>query len=167
MIWDSTLNSVVALNSFLFVSSFSLQRIGFDFNWTAFSLHKGHLYNNNNTSSCDQPLSQPSIVPRQADDHHDEDEEAREKPAHRHDLPVRHRGFVTSFRSVSGNLILVLFWVWDTSEIKTKYYHSKRNKLIRVWKLYEYVFKRLFSYPKIPQSYFKFTEHGFIESNTN
>ncbi len=129
MIWDSTLNSVkFALNSFLFVSSFSLQRIGFDFNWTAFSLHKGHLYNNNN---------------------------------------VRHRGFVTSFRSVSGNLILVLFWVWNTSEIKTKYCHSKRNRLIRVWKLYEYVFKRLFSYPKIPKSDFKFTEHGFIESNTN
>ncbi len=69
---------------------------------------------------CDQPLSQPSIVQRQANDDHDEDEEARKEAAHRHDLPVRHRGFVTSFRSVSGYLIIVFFRVWYASAITTE-----------------------------------------------
>jgi hypothetical protein len=73
---------------------------------------------------CDQPLSKPSIVQRQAYDDHDKyeeaREEAREEAAHRHDLPARHQGFVTSFCSVSGYLIIVFFRVWYASAITTE-----------------------------------------------
>ena len=67
-------------------------------------------------SAREQSLSESMHVSSEADDDDGEDEDAAQEAADGDQLPVRHRGFVTSLGAVAGNLILLLVRIRNASE---------------------------------------------------